>query len=74
MGYRFETIKFENCWTYKIKEDEVDEYAYYELSNGDIKVKLTNEEFSNFEESIISEIKTHLQDIVIKSTNIFNEH
>ncbi|MFR7589833.1 MAG: helix-turn-helix domain-containing protein [Longibaculum sp.] len=61
-------------WTYKIKEDEVDEYAYYELSNGDIKVKLTNEEFSNFEESIISEIKTHLQDIVIKSTNIFNEH
>lgn len=59
-------------WTYEIKEDKNDELAYYELSNGDIKVKLTNQEFSKFEESIINEIRKHLQDIIIKSTNIFN--
>lgn len=59
-------------WHYEIKEDSDNMHAYYELTNGDLKISLSNEEFSKFEEYIITTLKTKLQEMIIKSSNVFD--
>lgn len=60
-------------WNYDIKEDTKNEIAYYELTNGEIKLKITNEEFSKLSEGIISKLKNDIQAMIIKSSNIFDD-
>lgn len=60
-------------WDYDIREDIKNEIAYYELTNGEIKLKITNEEFSKLSEGIISKLKNDIQAMIIKSSNIFDD-
>lgn len=59
-------------WDYDIKEDTAEESVYYELTNGEIKLKITNEEFSKLSEEIINKLKNDIQTMIIKSSNIFD--
>lgn len=59
-------------WDYDIKEDAAEESVYYELTNGEIKLKITNEEFSKLSEEIINKLKNDIQTMIIKSSNIFD--
>lgn len=58
-------------WDYEIIENKEDMNAYYLLKNNDLLVKLSNKDFNDFRENVISYMKNELQNIVIKSSNIF---
>lgn len=60
-------------WNYDIKEDSTNQIAFYELTNGEIKLKITNDEFHDLSDGIITKLKNDIQTMIIKSSNIFDD-